>query len=309
MARALAVTAAQSQRELPRELDTMATQLVAKGPGVWAAMQGEHPRILYLAVTATNRAVVPLPVNSFDLLVSTFAGGEPLKLRCTPEAPRVVRQLQPQEAAPFVCQSFAIPPADERWDPFALLAQARMQPQLLRVDVRQLDEARSVQEVVRALASLHREETEKLVAAVAPPPVAAPMPAVDTAAPPQQRSYTRVRVLYLLGAAAILAAYFLLAQALGNRGAALLVGVGGTLCVLVWIGMRHFASGGWEQMAQLIVVLMALVFPGAAAAVLHAIYAFYERFRDDARPFHVKALQAAVGILVAVLLAMLSLDD
>jgi hypothetical protein len=308
VARALIVTAAQSPRELPRELDTMAGQLVAKGPGLWAAMQGEHPRILYLAVTAVSHAAVPLPVGEFDLLLSTFAGGEPLKLRCTPEAPRAVKLLLPQQPEPFLCQSFAIPAADERWDPFTLLAQAREQPQRMQVDVRQLDEARSAQEAVRALANLHRDEVEKLVASAAPQPAVAPAPAL-LEPPTEKHSYARARILFVLGAATILAVYFLLAHALGNRRAAVLVGVTGTILVLAFIAVEGLPSGGWEMMAVAIIYAMALVVPGSAAAVLFSIYAGYEHFRDDQRPFRVKAFQAAVGLLVLLLFTMLSLDD
>jgi hypothetical protein len=271
-----------ASRPLPAEMETIAPQLKELAPGLWGAMNGPRPRALYLFTAFANHSMVTLALSEFQMEVVHKAGTEALKFTCAPErdkaTPSVVAAGQ---RADFLCRSTAIPANESADKPAQVLAQAR-ERQLLRLDSRELDDARSIARLAKALAATRANELAALLAkaaAATPPPAAAaaavtPNAAGAAAAKPKDGWAVRGETfLHLLLFFAVLAGYWGLAKVLGNGAAAFLTGLAGTIYVVSFMVKDPALTGGdWAAIGTAMLYGAMLIAVAVASMFLHFMF-------------------------------------
>jgi len=305
----------QASRTLPGEMEAMSVQLKELAPGLWGAMNGARPRSLYLFTAFANRSMAPLALSEFHIEVLHKPGAEALKFSCAPERDKATPfVIAAGQRADFLCRSTAIPANEAGEKAATVLAQAR-ERQLLRLDSREFDDARSAARVAKALAGLKLDE----LAALLPKPgavtqqgavmtVGAKGTAAADPAPEKSGGGWAVRgqtLLQLLLFFAALAGYWGLAKVLGNGTAAFLVWLGGTGYIVSLMVKDPSLSGrDWAAMGASMIYGALLMVPIIGAWFLHLMFKVVDgRFDRDASRKEVLTIvfEVVVGMILALI--------
>ena len=307
----LAIIFADSARPLPAEIEAMAPSLTELAPGLWGAMAGSQPRKLYLSAAVMNKSTVPMPVTQFRLLLRHRISAEPLKLMCEQPREKPMQLIATGQQQEVICRSIAIPDNDAGYKPAALLALVGAQPGLIEVEPRELDDATSIDRMVKALADLHHAELDQLLSTAAQAPAAnpattggAPNAKVAKASDPKATQRWQVAIDLAKVVAAMLC-YVGLARLLGNSKAALVTWLFGTLYVISVIvnGDSVFTHESPTGLALGILYLILLALPVFGAGILYLLYEMVAGDREVAKR---NILDVLIRILLDTLASLIA---
>lgn len=313
----LALELPSAPRPLPGEMESLAGQLKELSPGLWGAMNGSRPRALYLFTAFANRSMVPLALSDFQMEVLPKPGAEGLKFSCAPErdkpTPVVVAAGQRMD---FLCRSTAIPANDAGEKAPTVLALAH-ERQLLRLDSRELDDARSVARVGKVLAASRQAELAALLqtqaAAQQPAPATSPEAKAQATAGPAEGKpeatgwAVRGRaLLHLLLFFAALALYWGLAKVLGNGTAAFLAWLGGTIYIVSFMVKDPSLAGrDWGAIGAAMVYGALLMGAIIAAWFLHFMFKVVDG-TFDREASNKQVLTIVFEVVVGMVLALIT---
>lgn len=307
-------------RALPVEIDAMGPQLAELAPGLWGTKK-DPPR-LYLLATGVNRAAVPLPVSEFRLLLREKPATEAIKFECSPERDKPFAVMQPGQRSEFLCRSVVIPVFYSGATPATVLTTARTNPALMTIEPRELDDARSAERMVQALADLTQPEMERfLQTASAATAASANSQGSDATAArgpdllqvlrddqPKRlvgQPISRTELAYqLLVLAVVVVGYIGFAKLIGNGAAALLFWFMATIYVGLTLAKEpsSFSSGNIDLLALAFHAFM-LSLPIGATMILYFMYQLAVADREVVKR---NIFGMVVSFLAKILLALIT---